>query len=97
MLCQLRNVKQWFVRAGFLPLLFLSMSAIAWAPMAKAQTPDTEQTTGKISGTVLLRAGNRPASQGAVGLRSHAVGTFGRFLTELQGPFEVRSSPPITY
>ncbi len=97
MLCQLRNVKQWFVRAGFLPLLFLSMSAIAWAPMAKAQTPDTEQTTGKISGTVLLRAGNRPASQVAVSLRSHAAGIFRRVLTDLEGHFEVRSLPPSTY
>ncbi|HEV1994411.1 MAG TPA: tetratricopeptide repeat protein, partial [Candidatus Acidoferrum sp.] len=48
-------------------------------------------------GTVLLKAGNRPASQVAVKLKSHAAGIFRSILTDLEGHFEVRSLPPSTY
>src|SRR5260370_29650193 len=73
------------------------MSASVWAPMAKAQAPSFELMDGKISGTVLLKAGNRPASQVAVKLKSHAAGIFRSVLTDFEGHFEVRSLPPSTY
>ena len=97
MLCKLQIVKKWFLKAGFLPIFFLNMTAIVWAPMAKAQVPYSEQTDGIISGTVLLKAGNRPASQVAVKLKSHAAGIFRSVLTDFEGHFEVRSLPPSTY
>jgi len=97
MLCKLPNVKKWAVKAGFLPVFFLNMTVIVWAPMAKAQVPDSEKTDGKISGTVLLKASNRPASQVAVKLKSHAAGIFRSVLTDFEGHFEVRSLPPSTY
>src|SRR6266446_7088866 len=97
MLCTLQNFKKSCLRAGLLPILFLSMSASVWAPMAKAQAPSFELMDGKISGTVLLKAGNRPASQVAVRLKSHAAGIFRSVLTDLEGHFEVRSLPPSTY
>ena len=97
MLCKLQNVKKLCLNAGFLPILFLNMSATVWAPLADAQAPPAEQTEGKISGTVLLKAGNRPASQVAVKLKSHAAGIFRSVLTDFAGHFEVRSLPPSTY
>jgi tetratricopeptide (TPR) repeat protein len=97
MLCKLQNVKKLCLRAGFLSLLFFSIAATVWAPMAKGQAPGSEQTDGKISGTVLLKANNRPASQVAVKLKSRAAGIFRSILTDLEGHFEVRSLPPSTY
>ena len=97
MLCTLQNFKKSCLRAGLLPILFINMSASVWAPMAKAQAPSFELMDGKISGTVLLKAGNRPASQVAVRLKSHAAGIFRSVLTDLEGHFEVRSLPPSTY
>ena len=73
------------------------MTAIVWTPVARAQVSNSEQTSGIISGTVLLKAGNRPASQVAVKLKSHAAGIFRSVLTDLEGHFEVRSLPPSTY
>src|SRR5258708_14004356 len=97
--CKLQDFKKWPLKAALLPPLFRNMSLIVWVPtpMAQAQLPTDEQERGKISGTVLLRAGNRPASQVAVSLRSHAAGIFRRVLTDLEGHFEVRSLPPSTY
>ena len=66
MLCKLQNLKKCSLKAGFLAILFLNMTATLWAPMAKAQVLNSEQMDGKISGTVLLKANNRPASQVAV-------------------------------
>src|SRR5207302_32466 len=100
MLCKLQNVKKLCLRAGFLSLLFFIFFIIAatvWAPMAKAQAPGSEEADGKISGTVLLKANNRPASQVAVKLKSHAAGIFRSILTDFEGHFEVRSLPPSTY
>src|SRR3989441_10284814 len=99
MLCKLQDFKNWSLKAALLPILFLNMSLIVWAPtaMAQAQLPSAEQTGGTISGTVLLKTGNRPASQVAVKLKSHAVGIFRSVLTDFEGHFEVRSLPPSTY
>src|SRR3989440_1946921 len=97
MLCKLRKVKKSCLRAGFLSLLFFNIAATVWAPMAQAQAPVSEQTDGNISGTVLLKANNRPASQVAVKLKSHAAGIFRSVLTDLEGHFEVRSLPPSIY
>jgi tetratricopeptide (TPR) repeat protein len=99
MLCKLQDFKKWCQKAALLPTLFLGMSLLDWAPTATAQTqlPTDEQTVGKISGTVLLKKGNRPASQVAVKLKSHAMGIFRSVLTDLEGHFEVRSLPPSTY
>jgi tetratricopeptide (TPR) repeat protein len=94
---ELQNVEKWLPRAGFLAILFLNMSAMVWAPMAKAQESDTEQMTGTISGTVMLKTSNRPAGQVAVRLKSHVAGIFRSVLTDLEGHFEVRSLPPSTY
>src|SRR5712692_158492 len=101
MLCELPKAEKSSPRVGIQKILFVSFSLnlalIVWAPMAKAQAPGAELTDGKISGTVLLKAGNRPASQVAVKLKSHAAGIFRSVLTDLEGHFEVRSLPPSTY
>ena len=97
MLCKLQNVKKLCLRAGFLSLLFYHVTVIVWAPMAQAQAPGSEQTDGKISGTVLLKANHRPASQVAVKLKSHAVGIFRSILTDFDGHFEVKNLPASTY
>ena len=97
MLCKLQNAKKFCLAAGFLPNLFVITTAFVWAPTARAQASSSEQTDGIISGTVLLKAGNRPASQVAVKLKSHAAGIFRSVLTDFEGHFEVRSLPPSTY
>src|SRR6266568_5878597 len=99
MLCKLQDFKKWPPRAALLPTLFLNMILIVCVPttMVQAQLPTDEQGRGKISGTVLLKKGNRPASQVAVKLKSHAAGIFRSVLTDLEGHFEVRSLPPSTY
>src|SRR2546427_8801719 len=92
-------------RLGFLPsqlrfllnLLLITGLLMARAPVAKAQAGDSEAKDGTISGTVLLKASNRPASQVAVKLKSHVAGIFRSVLTDLEGHFEVRSLPPSTY
>jgi tetratricopeptide (TPR) repeat protein len=99
MLCKVQNVKKLSPRTGFLSILFLflNMTAMVWTPTATAQTSGSEPTGGMICGTVLLKAGNRPASQVAVKLKSHAAGIFRSVLTDLEGHFEVRNLPPSTY
>src|SRR5713101_6039558 len=101
MLCELPKAEKSSPRVGIQKILFLSFSLnlalIVWAPMAKAQAPGAELTDGKISGTVLLKANNRPASQVAVKLKSKAAGIFRSILTDLEGHFEVKSLPPSTY
>jgi Tfp pilus assembly protein PilF len=88
-------------RVGIQKILFLSFSLnlalMVWAPMVKAQVSGSTLMEGQISGTVLLKANNRPASQVAVRLKSHAAGIFRSFLTDLEGHFEVKSLPPSTY
>src|SRR4030081_267721 len=101
MLYELRKAEKLSPRAGIHKILFLSLSLnlvlMAWAPIAGAQSAHFDRTDGKISGTVLLKANNRPASQVAVKLKSHAAGIFRSILTDLEGHFEVRSLPPSTY
>ena len=97
MLCKSQNVKNWSLKAGFRTILLLYMTVIVWAPMARAQASDSAPMDGKISGIVLLKAGNRPATQVAVKLKSHAAGIFRSVLTDFEGHFEVRSLPPSTY
>src|SRR5881397_1587470 len=82
---------------SFLPKLFLSFAVIAWTPIASAQVSNFAGVGGEISGTVLLEANKRPASQVAVKLKSHVAGIFRSVLTDLEGHFEVRSLPPSTY
>jgi hypothetical protein len=101
MLYELRKAEKSNPQVGIHKILFLSFSLnlalIAWAPMVGAQSSQSDQKDGKISGTVLLKANNRPASQVAVRLKSHAVGVFRSILTDLEGHFEARSLPPSTY
>src|ERR1700694_2764432 len=101
MLYELRKAEKSSPRVGLHKTLFLSFSLnlalIAWAPIAGAQSAHFVRMDGKISGTVLLKANHRPASQVAVKLKSHAAGIFRSILTDLEGHFEVRSLPPSTY
>jgi len=97
MLCKQHKFKKWLLTAVILPVVVFSLSAIVWAPPARAQAGGSELVEGKISGTVLLKANNRPASQVAVKLKSHAAGIFRSILTDLEGHFEVKSLPPSTY
>src|SRR6266478_2267221 len=101
MLYELRKAEKSSLRVGTHRILFLSFSLnlalIAWAPIASAQSSHFARTDGKISGTVLLKGGNRPASQVAVRVKSHAAGIFRSILTDLEGHFEVKSLPPSTY
>ena len=97
MLCKLQNVKKLCLRVASLPILSVSIAAMVWTPIATAQTSSSEERDGIISGTVLLKAGNRPASQVAVKLKSHAAGIFRSILTDYEGHFEVRNLPPSTY
>ena len=52
---------------------------------------------GEISGTVLLEADKRPATQVAVSLKSRAAGIFRSVLTDLEGHFKVQNLPRGTY
>jgi tetratricopeptide (TPR) repeat protein len=82
---------------SFLPKLFMSFAVIAWTPIASAQVSNFAGVGGEISGTVLLDANKRPASQVAVSLKSHVAGIFRSVLTDLEGHFKVQHLPPGTY
>jgi Flp pilus assembly protein TadD len=101
MQCELRKAEKSNQQVGIHKILFLSFSLslalIVWAPLTQAQVPNAEPSDGTISGTVLLRTSNRPASQVAVKLKSHVTGVFRSVLTDLEGHFEIRSLPPSTY
>jgi tetratricopeptide (TPR) repeat protein len=101
MLYESRKAEKLSPRAGIHKILFLcfslNLALMAWVPMMGAQGANMDNTSGKISGTVLLKANHRPASQVAVKLKSHAAGIFRSILTDLEGHFEVRSLPPSTY
>jgi tetratricopeptide (TPR) repeat protein len=88
-------------RAKFLPILllnfFLNLTLIAWTPDAMAQVSKFENGDGEISGTVLLDANKRPASQVAVSLKSRVAGIFRSVLTDLEGRFKVQNLPRGTY
>ena len=87
--------------AKFLLLLllsfFLNLTLIVWTPSAKAQVSSFENAGGEISGTVLLEADKRPATQVAVSLKSRAAGIFRSVLTDLEGHFKVQNLPRGTY
>ncbi len=95
------SVEKSSLRVGIHKILFLSfpliLALVAQAPIAAAQSANIEKANGIISGTVLLKAGNRPATQVAVKLKSHAAGIFRSVLTDFEGHFEVRNLPPSTY
>lgn len=88
-------------RAKFLPILllnfFFNLTLITWAPGARAQVSKFENGDGEISGTVLLDANKRPASQVAVSLKSRVAGIFRSVLTDLEGRFKVQNLPRGTY
>ena len=88
-------------RARFLPILllsfFLNLTLMAWTPDARAQVSSFENGEGEISGTVLLEASKRPASEVAVSLRSRVAGIFRSVLTDLEGRFKVQNLPRGTY
>src|SRR5260370_37648671 len=94
MLCKVQNVKKLFPRIGFCSILFffLNTTAILRPPAAMAQD-SSEQTAGIMSGTVLLKASKRPASQAAVRLNSNAAAIYLSVLTDSVGHFDVRSPP----
>ncbi len=85
----------------FLPILLLNLCLylllLLWIPSAKAQVTAFENSEGEISGTVLLEANKRPASQVAVSLKSRAAGIVRSVLTDLEGHFHVRNLPRGTY
>jgi tetratricopeptide (TPR) repeat protein len=88
--------------ASFLAILVLNLLLnltlmIAWAPRAKAQVSSLEGVEGEISGTVLLEADKRPASQVAVKLKSRVAGVFRSVLTDFEGHFRVQNLPRGTY
>jgi tetratricopeptide (TPR) repeat protein len=102
MLCELPKTEKSISRVEIHKILFrsfaLNLALIAWTSIADAQSPHFERmAAGRISGTVLLKANNRPASHVAVKLKSHAVGIFRSTLTDFDGHFEIQSLPPSTY
>jgi tetratricopeptide (TPR) repeat protein len=98
-LSKVENSRQ---QASFLPILVLNLLLnltlmITWAPCAKAQVSSLEGVEGEISGTVLLEADKRPASQVAVKLKSRVAGVFRSVLTDFEGHFRVQNLPRGTY
>ena len=87
MLCKQHKFKKWLRTAVILPITVFNLVAIVWVPLAwsQAQASGAELLEGQISGTVLLKANNRPASQVAVKLKSHAAGIFRSILTDWRG------------
>jgi tetratricopeptide (TPR) repeat protein len=106
MLYEFARVENSNHRVGFLPirslkfllnLLLIAGSLMAWTPMAQAQHSDSDQASGKISGTVLSQGDNRPVTQVAISLKSHSAGVFRSILTDYDGHFEVPGLAPGTY
>jgi tetratricopeptide (TPR) repeat protein len=103
MRCELPRVDKSRQRASFSPILplklilILNITAIAWAPVAKAQVSNFEKAEGEISGTVLLEADKRPARQVIVSLKSRVAGVFRSVLTDLEGQFRVQRLPRDMY
>jgi|ERR1700722_2099143 len=101
MLLEVSTVEKSRPGARLLPLLvlsfFLNLTPLVWTPSANAQVSSLEKTEGEISGTVLLDADKRPATQVAVSLKSRAAGIVRSVLTDLEGHFKVRNLPHGTY
>jgi tetratricopeptide (TPR) repeat protein len=98
---ELSTVENLLPQARFLPLLvlslFLNLTLLVWTPNANGQVSSLENTEGEISGTVLLDADKRPATQVAVSLKSRAAGLVRNVLTDFEGRFKVRNLPRGTY
>jgi len=99
---ELSKVEKSRQRASFLPIFVLNLLLyltlmITCAPCAKAQVSSLEGVEGEISGTVLVEADKRPASQVAVKLRSRVAGVFRSVLTDFEGHFRVQNLPRGTY
>lgn len=98
---ELPKVGHSFQRARIRPILvlnfILNLTLITWAPSARAQVSSLEGAEGEISGTVLLEADKRPASQVAVRLKSRVAGVFRSVLTDIEGHFKVQNLPRGTY
>jgi tetratricopeptide (TPR) repeat protein len=99
---ELSKVEKSRQRASFFPILVLNFLLnltlmTTWAPYAKAQVSSLEGVEGEISGTVLLEADKRPATQVAVKLKSRVAGVFRSVLTDFEGRFRVQNLPRGTY
>jgi tetratricopeptide (TPR) repeat protein len=97
MLCEVCKPEKLFQRAKFLPILFLNLVLTSCIPYANAQSSQTTEPTGKISGTVLSQGDNRTLSQVALTIKSHEAGIFRSILTDYDGHFEVEGLPPSSY
>lgn len=104
MLCMLSKPGKFSPRILFLPLTILKLAllvvlflAVMPAPLALAQITNFDSGEGEISGTVLLEANKRPASQVAVSLKSRVAGIFRSVLTDIEGRFRVQHLPHGTY
>jgi tetratricopeptide (TPR) repeat protein len=105
MLCKLSKVERFCPRLEFWPksfrnlklLAFLNIAAALYTPFAMAQASNFADKDGEISGTILLEADKRPASQVAVSLRSRVLGIFRSVLTDLEGHFKIQHLPRGTY
>jgi tetratricopeptide (TPR) repeat protein len=99
---ELSKVEKSRRRPSFLPILVLNLLLsltlmVTCVPSAKAQVSSLEGAEGEISGTVLLEADKRPASQVAVKLKSRVAGVFRSVLTDFEGHFRVQNLPRGTY
>jgi tetratricopeptide (TPR) repeat protein len=98
---ELSKVEKSREKKGFLAILVLSsllnLTLLACPLSAKGQVSSFAVAEGEISGTVLLAADKRPASQVAVRLKSRVAGVFRSVLTDFEGHFRVRDLPRGTY
>lgn len=98
---ELLKVEKFRQRTSFLPILvlnsLLNLALLACSPGTRAQVSGFAAPAGEISGTVLLDADKRPASQVAVRLKSRVAGIFRSVLTDFEGHFRVRDLPRGTY
>jgi tetratricopeptide (TPR) repeat protein len=104
MCLEVSQVQKSCLRERFFPIVpilalnfVLNLVLIIWTPNAKAQVSSLENTEGEISGTVLLDADKRPATQVAVSLKSRVAGVFRSVLTDVEGRFKVQNLPRGTY
>src|SRR5271154_298682 len=81
-------------RVKLLPVVLLSFAQLACPLMVKAQNAGAGSAEGRISGTVLLNADHRPASQVTVSVRCYAAGVYRSLLTDGEGRFEVHGLAP---
>ena len=78
-----------------LTIAVMAWTAVGWPLITGAQSPSNG--AGSLSGTVFLDAGNRPASQVMVNLRSDSQQIFRSVLTDYEGHFEVAGLPEGAY